>query len=147
MRRADALGVALAIALALLYAVDALRHGWAFLWHLPLLGVFAARALNDAIHGLPLDAYEREGTREYYMRYAGLSVTAADARIADARRFARDLLAAIAVVVESLFAFDALGRFGGPYPSVIMWVSFGVGAVMLGVMIFGIVYAVRRVRS
>ncbi len=146
MHKRDVIGLALGVILALLYAIDALRHGWGFLWHLPLLCVFAAPALNDAVYGLPLAAYERQGTREYYTRYAGLSPEAADVRIADARRFARDLLAAVVAIVELLIVLAAPGRYGA-IPSIIMWFFFGLGAVCLGVLIFGIAFAMWRVRQ
>lgn len=139
----------LGVALAAAYVADLLRHGYGAFWHLVFLLALVSPKLAGRQFGIDLDAQERAGTRDYLTRFRGMGAAQADRELARTHGIAQCVLLTALVIVESSYA---LAYHAWPIDlTPVLWLMLIAiviaGAVMLGVTVFGVVYALRHLRS
>ena len=141
--------IALGAALAAAYVADVARHGLGAAWHLVFLIVLVSPKLAGLPYGVDLEAQQRKGTRDYLVRFRGMSADQADRELARTSGIAQCVLLTTLIAVEALYIL--VPRAWPMDVTPLLWlflvVSVLVGAVLFGLMVFGVVYAVRHLRT
>ena len=131
------------------YVADVARHGLDAAWHVVFLIVLVSPKLAGLPYGIDLEAQQRKGTRDYLMRFREMSADQADRELARTTGIAQCvlLMALIAVEVLYVLAPHAWPMDVTPLLWLFLVVTALVGAVLFGLMVFGIVYAARHLRA
>ncbi len=149
MAKGRIVAAALSVALAVAYGVDLARHGIAVAWHLAFLAILVAPNLAGIPYGIDLNDQERRGSRDYLMRFRGMDGTQADRELARTRAFSRSLVALVVLAIElaNAFAPRAWPLEASPLRWGLLVAAAVAGALLLGVMVFGVAYAMRHLRA
>lgn len=139
----------LSAVLVALYAVDLARHGAAAAWHLVFLIALGGWKFSGFQFGVNLEAQTRIGTRDYLTRFRGMTETQADAAIANGRRLGTSVVLAVLIVIIGCYALGSAESGIDPRPlfEAFIVACAAVGALLLGIMVFGVVHALRHLRG